>query len=67
MVIEVPRTGERLNATLVEERFGPLCLRMRPREPIAYVLKAMLDIGWRIIQSTPAEEALMASHGIQIE
>jgi len=67
MVIEIPRTGERIDATLVEDRFGPLCVKEGSSRQIAYVLKPVLDIGWRIIHSTPEEQALIASHGIQIE
>ncbi len=64
MIIEVPRTGERIDARLVEERFGPLCLKVGRCELIAYVLQPVLDIGWRIIESTPEERALMGSHGL---
>jgi hypothetical protein len=64
MIIEVPTTGERIDARLVEERFGPLCLREGRSARIGYVLKPVLDIGWRIIQSTPDEQAIMRSHGI---
>ena len=66
MIIEVPSTGERIDARLVEERFGPLCLKVGQSRVIGYVLKAVLDIGWRIIQSTPDEQALMESHGLGI-
>jgi len=66
MIIEVPRTGERIDARLVEERFGPLCLKVGQERIAAYVLKAVLDIGWRVTQSTPDEQALMESHGLGI-
>jgi len=66
MIIEVPRTGERIDARLVEERFGPLCLKVGRCELIAYVLKPVLDVGWRIIHSTPDEQALLKLHGVDI-
>ena len=66
MVIEVPRTGERFNGRLVEEPFGPLCLKEGRSCLSGYVLKTVLDIGWRVVESTPDEQALMESHGLGI-
>jgi hypothetical protein len=66
MVILIPATNERLPVRLVEEPFGPLCLTMGHPERIAYVLKPVLDIGWRIIDSTPDERALLDAHGVNI-
>jgi hypothetical protein len=64
VTIEIPATGERLEARLVEPSCGPLCLALgRTRRP-SYVLAAVLEIGWRILDSTPVERALMETYGI---
>jgi hypothetical protein len=65
MVILIPATGERLTVRLVEEPFGPLCLKVGRPERIAYVLKPVLDIGWQIVESTPDEQALLETHSIR--
>jgi hypothetical protein len=67
MVIEVPRTGERFNGRLVEEPCGPLCLKEGRSCLRGYVLKTVLDIGWRVVESTRHERILMESYGISIE
>ena len=66
MVILIPATSERLSVRLVEEPFGALCLAMGHPERIAYVLKSVLEIGWRIVESTPEEQVLLESHGLGI-
>jgi hypothetical protein len=64
VTIEIPHTGERIEARLLEDRFG-LCLTMSPRSNVpAYVLTNVLDIGWRIVDCSPAERELMGTHGI---
>jgi hypothetical protein len=38
---------------------------MSPRSNVpAYVLTNVLDIGWRIVDCSPAERELMGTHGI---
>jgi hypothetical protein len=64
VTLEIPRTGERIEGRLTEERFGPLCLTMGRSNLPAYVLSNVLDIGWRIVDCTPAERELMGTHGI---
>jgi hypothetical protein len=65
VTIEIPATRERINGRLLEEPFGPLCLTMSTRSNLpAYVLSNVLDIGWRIVDCTLAERALMEAHGI---
>jgi hypothetical protein len=66
MVIEIPSTGERVKVQLVEEQFGPLCLRVEGARAIGYVLPSVLDIGWRIVATTPAERALLQTHGFTV-
>ena len=43
--IKIPATGERVEVQLVEERFGPLCLRIEGARAIGYVLPSVLEIG----------------------
>ena len=64
MILEVPATGERIAATLVEHS-GVLCLKVAPSELIAYVLKGVLDAGWRIVDTTADERVLLRAHGVQ--
>jgi hypothetical protein len=45
VVIEIPSTGERVAVQRVEERFGPLCLRVEGARAIGYVLPSVLEIG----------------------
>ena len=60
----MPATGERIALRLVEDDSGALCLMEGRPERIAYVLKSVLEAGWRIVESTPAERALLETHGL---
>ena len=42
----------------MEERFGPRCLRIEGARAIGYVLPSVLEIGWRIVTTTPAERII---------
>jgi hypothetical protein len=64
MILEVPATGERIAATLLEHS-GVLCLKVAPSELIAYVLKGVLDAGWRIVDTRADERVLLRAHGVQ--
>lgn len=64
MILEVPTTGERMAAQLVEYA-GLLCLKVGPSELIAYVLQGVVDAGWRVIDVTPDERALLRAHGLE--
>jgi hypothetical protein len=67
MIRKVPATGERIDALLIEDGCGMLCLKVGRRTGlIDYALKGVLDIGWRIIDSTPDERALLDAHGVNI-
>jgi hypothetical protein len=67
MIMKVPATGERIDALLIEDGCGMLCLKVGRRSGlIDYTLKGKLDIGWRIIDSTPDERALLAAHGVAV-
>jgi len=63
MILEVPTTGERIAARLVEHT-GLLCLKVGPSEVIACVLKVVLDAKWRIIAVEPDERTLLQAHGL---
>jgi hypothetical protein len=65
VIVEIPATGERIEARLIrDDPSGPLSLTLGRSGHVTYVLTAMLDIGWRIVEATPDERALMAAHGI---
>jgi hypothetical protein len=65
MIIEVPATGERITALLIEDGCGMLCLKIGRRSGvIEYALKSVLDIGWRIVDSAPDELSLLEAHGL---
>jgi hypothetical protein len=67
MTLEIPATGERLEARLVEDRFQPLALAIGKTRRVSYVLENVLSIGWRIVECTPGERAIVESHGITVK
>ena len=65
MTIEVPGTGERIDALLVQDGCGTLCLKVGRRSGVIdYTLTAVLAIGWQIVESTTDERALLEAHGL---
>ena len=67
MIIEVPATGERIDALLIEDGCGMLCLKFSRRSGVIdYAFKSVLDIGWRVIDSTPDELTLLQAHGLAL-
>jgi hypothetical protein len=63
MTIRIPGTGETFEAQLVADERGVLRLvEGNPREA-TYSLSAVLTVGWRFEDSTPAERALVVQHG----
>ena len=65
MIIEIPSTGEQIEAYIVaDEPAAPLAVTFGPAVRARYILAPMLNIGWRIVESTPAERAVLAAHGI---
>jgi hypothetical protein len=61
-MIAIPTTGETFEAQLVADDRGVLqLLQVRPR--VDYLVAAVLKIVWRIVDSTPAERALLEAHG----
>jgi hypothetical protein len=69
MTINVPTSGGwRFAAVLEEDDHGMLWLnasgRVTGKRQGRYLLTAVLKIGWRIVESTPAERALLGAHGL---
>jgi hypothetical protein len=65
VIIEIPSTGERVEAHIVpDEPAAPLAVTFSPAGRAPYTLVPMLNVGWRIVESTPAERAVLAAHGI---
>jgi hypothetical protein len=63
VVVEIPTSGERIEARLFDDE-GRLCLTLGKTTRASYVLKAVLEIGWRMVEATPEELALIESYGI---
>ena len=69
MTIAVPTSGGwTFEATLEEDEWHLVWLLKRHRSTGTvqgrYLLTAMLTIGWRILESTPNERALLEAHGL---
>jgi predicted lipid-binding transport protein (Tim44 family) len=62
MTIRIPAIVGRFDVQLVPDERGVLhLLQQQPR--VDYLLAAVLKIGWRIVDSTPDERALLKAHG----
>ena len=65
MIVEIPSTGDRMEAHIVpDEPSEPLAVTFGPAGRVRYTLAPMLNVGWRIVEATSAERALLAAHGI---
>ena len=66
MTVEVPNTGGRLEAQLMasNDASAPLSVKLGKSGHVVYALAAMLKMGFRIVDCTPAERAIMESQGI---
>jgi hypothetical protein len=66
MIVEIPRNGGRIEAQLMlaREPFTPLSVKLGKSGHVVYALPAMLKMGFRIVECTPGELAIMESHGI---
>ena len=68
MIVEILTTGELVEAHIVrDEHPAPLCVTLGAARIAEYTLAPMLATGWRIVEATPAERALMAAHGIALD
>jgi hypothetical protein len=67
VTVEIPLSGKRVAAYIVRDDHPPLCVTLGAAGRAKYALAQMLAAGWRIVEATPAERALMKSHGIAID
>jgi hypothetical protein len=68
VTIEIPSTRERVEARIVpDEPSAPLAVTLGPAERARFTLAPMLNVGWRIVEATPAERAVLTAHGITLE
>ena len=67
MTIAVSAAGPKFEAQLDEDEHGDLCLyqlgRTRGERLVSWGLGTVLAFGWRIVRASPAEQALLDSHG----
>ena len=66
MTVEIPKSGGRIEARLMPatEPFAPLSVKLGQSGHVVYALPAMLKMGFRIVECSPGELAIMESHGI---
>jgi hypothetical protein len=66
MTVEIPTTGGRIEGQLIpnDDPTLPLSVKLGRSGHIVYALAAMLKMGFRIVECTSAERAIMESHGI---
>jgi hypothetical protein len=65
MTVEIPTTGERVEMRLAEDESGMLYLRPWASGTVTYSLEGVLRLGWQIVDTTPAERALLQAHGFK--
>jgi hypothetical protein len=63
VIIRLPATNKLIEMQLVEDASGVLYLQTRSGAAVCS-LQGVLDIGWRIIESTPEERALLKAYGL---
>ena len=68
MIFEIPRNGGRIEAQLipVDDPTLPLSVKLGKSGHVVYALPAMLKMGFRIVECTPAELSIMESRGITL-
>jgi hypothetical protein len=68
VIIEIPATGEQVQAHIVRaDEPAPLCVTLGAARIAEYTLAPMLAGGWRVVEATAAERALMAANGIAMD
>ena len=68
MIIEIPSTGERVEAHIVEnEPAAPLAVTLGPTARVSYTLAPMVGRGWRVVEASSRECAVLAAHGIMVQ
>jgi hypothetical protein len=68
MTVEIPTSGGRIEAELMpnDDPSVPLAVKLGKSGHVIYALPAMLKMGFRIVECSPAELAIMESHGITL-
>jgi hypothetical protein len=68
MTVEIPKAGGRIEAELIpiDDRSLPLSVKLGKSGHVVYALPAMLKMGFRIVECTPAELSIMESRGITL-
>jgi hypothetical protein len=66
--VEIPKSGGRIEAQLMppDEPLAPVSVKLGKSGHVVYKLPAMLRMGFRIVECTPGELAIMESHGITL-
>jgi hypothetical protein len=66
VTVEIPTTGGRIEAQLIPntDRSVPLSVKLGRSGHMVYAVAAMLKMGFRIVECTPGEQAIMKSYGI---
>ena len=68
MIIEIPSTGERAEAYIVEDDpAAPLAVTFDRSGRARYRLAPMVEGGWRVLEVSPRERAVLAAHGIMVQ
>ena len=65
MTVRDPANEFTFEANLVEDEWHMLSLHQpdrRGRRMATYLFSAVLKLGWRVVDNTPAERALLAAH-----
>ena len=64
--MHIPSTGERVELRLDIDESGLLYLETLVGGRVAYSLPGVISLGWKIVDITPDEPALLQAHGIDI-
>jgi hypothetical protein len=66
MTVEIPTSGGRIEAQLMlaDSPSAPLSVKLGQSGHVVYALAAMLKMGFRIVECSPGELAIMESHEI---
>jgi hypothetical protein len=66
MTVEIPTTGGRVEGQLIpnDDPALPLSVKLGRSGHVVYALAAMLKMGFRIVDCTPADRSSLESHGI---
>jgi hypothetical protein len=66
-MIEIPSTSERAEAHIVEDDpAAPLAVTFDRSRRAWYRLAPMVEGGWRVVEVSPRERAVLAAHGIMV-